>query len=93
MPLPKPAITGTDFAGVVEAVGPRAGIVQTGGSRMEQQSGVCSVGQGTCAEFVWARSKVGVSMTPGNVTDEVAAAGWRLVGITAHMGLFHRARN
>jgi NADPH2:quinone reductase len=89
MPLPKPAITGTDFAGVVDAVGSGVSRFKTGDRVWGSNRGLLGR-QGTCAEYVctdqsWAYH------TPGNVTDEQAAAG-ALVGITAHQGLFARAR-
>lgn len=89
MPLPKPAITGTDFAGVVDAIG--AGVTRfKSGDRVWGSNQGLLGRQGTCAEFVcvdqsWAYH------TPENVTDEHAAGG-ALVGITAHLGLFHRAK-
>src|SRR5262245_15714609 len=49
MPLPKPAITGTDFAGVIEAVGPGGGPFQPGERVWGSNQGLLSR-QGTCAE-------------------------------------------
>jgi NADPH2:quinone reductase len=92
MPLPKPAITGTDFAGVVAIPG---GNVQPGSSRFKPGDRVWGSNQGllgrqgTCAEYINV-DESWVYHTPGNVTDEEAAAG-ALVGITAHLGLFQRA--
>ncbi|MDY3553428.1 NADPH:quinone reductase [Gemmata sp. JC717] len=88
MPLPKPAITGTDFAGVVDAVG--AGAQLEVGDRVWGSNQGLLGRQGTCAEFVCVEEKWAYP-TPPSVTDEQAAAA-ALVGITAHLGLFHRAK-
>jgi NADPH2:quinone reductase len=89
MALPKPAITGTDFAGVVDAVGPGATRFKKGDRVWGSNQGLLGR-QGTCAEFVCV-DEVWAYPSPGNVTDEQAAAA-ALVGITAHLGLFHRAK-
>jgi NADPH2:quinone reductase len=88
MPLPRPAITGTDFAGVVDAVGPGAGRYKVGDRVWGSNQGLLGR-QGTCAEFVCVEEKWAYP-TPEGVTDEQAAAA-ALVGITAHLGLFQRA--
>ncbi|VTT98413.1 quinone oxidoreductase : NADPH2:quinone reductase OS=uncultured planctomycete GN=HGMM_F14B06C16 PE=4 SV=1: ADH_N: ADH_zinc_N [Gemmataceae bacterium] len=88
MPLPKPAITGTDFAGVVDAVGPGAGRYRVGDRVWGSNQGLLGR-QGTCAEFVCVEEKWAYP-TPDGVSDEQAAA-LALVGITAHLGLFIRA--
>ncbi len=88
MTLPKPAITGTDFAGVVDAVGGGAARFKAGDRVWSSNQGLLGR-QGTCAEFVCLDEKW-VHLTPGGVSDE-QAAGCALVGITAHLGLFHRA--
>ena len=51
MPLPKPAITGTDFAGVVDAVGPGVTRFKPGDRVWGSNQGLLGR-QGTCAEFV-----------------------------------------
>jgi NADPH2:quinone reductase len=89
MPLPKPAITGTDFAGVVDAVGPGVAHFKPGDRVWGSNQGLLGR-QGTCAEFVCVEEKWAYP-TPGGVSDEQAAAG-ALVGITAHLGLFARAK-
>jgi NADPH2:quinone reductase len=89
MPLPKPAITGTDFAGVVEAVGQNVVAFKPGDRVWGTNQGLLGR-QGTCAEYACV-SQQWAYHTPGNVTDEQAAAG-ALVGITAHLGLFSRAK-
>jgi NADPH2:quinone reductase len=89
MALQKPAITGTDFAGVVDAVGPGATRFKPGDRVWGSNQGLLGR-QGTCAEFVCV-DQVWAYPTPKEVPDEQAAAG-ALVGITAHLGLFLRAK-
>jgi NADPH2:quinone reductase len=89
MPLPKPAITGTDFAGVVDAVGPDVKYFKPGDRVWGSNQGLLGR-QGTCAEFLCVDEKWAYH-TPKGVADEQAAA-CALVGITAHLGLFQRAK-
>ncbi|QJW93173.1 NADPH:quinone reductase [Frigoriglobus tundricola] len=89
MPLPKPAITGTDFAGVVDAVGPDVKYFRAGDRVWGSNQGLLGR-QGTCAEFVCVEEKWAYH-TPNGVADDQAAA-CALVGITAHLGLFQRAK-
>ncbi len=89
MPLPKPAITGTDFAGVVDAVGPEVQHFKVGDRVWGSNQGILGR-QGTCAEFACVEEKWAYPTPPG-VSDEQAAA-CALVGITAHLGLFHCAK-
>jgi NADPH2:quinone reductase len=88
MPLPKPAITGTDFAGVVDAVGPGVTRYKEGDRVWGSNQGLLGR-QGTCAEFVCVEEKWAYPIGAG-VSNEQAAA-CALVGITAHLGLFHCA--
>ncbi len=88
MALPKPAITGTDFAGVVDAVGTGVTRFKSGDRVWGSNQGLLGR-QGTCSEFVCVEDKW-VYPTPAGVSDEQAAA-VALVGITAHLGLFQRA--
>lgn len=88
MQLPKPAVTGTDFAGVVDAVGSGVKAFKPGDRVWGSNQGLLGR-QGTCAEFVCAEEQWAYP-TPDGVDDEQAAAA-ALVGITAHLGLFHRA--
>ncbi len=88
MPLPKPAITGTDFAGVVDAVGPGSAAFRVGQPVWGSNQGLLGR-QGTCAEFVCAEERWTYPALEG-VADEVFAS-VALVGITAHLGLFQRA--
>ncbi|MFM8274528.1 MAG: zinc-binding alcohol dehydrogenase family protein [Gemmata sp.] len=89
MPLPKPAITGTDFAGVVDAVGPGVTRFKPGDRVWGSNQGLLGR-QGTCAEFACVEQQWAYP-APDEVSDE-QAAGVALVGITAHIGLFQRAR-
>lgn len=89
MPLQSINITGTDFAGTIDAVG--AGIARfRPGDRVWGSNQGLLGRQGTCAEYVCTDEKW-CYRTPENVADEAAAAA-ALVGITAHLGLYHRAK-
>jgi NADPH:quinone reductase len=89
MPLPTPAITGTDFAGVVDAVGANVTRFKVGDRVWGSNQGLLGR-QGTCAEFACVGEEWAYA-TPASVSDEQAAA-CALVGITAHLGLFARAQ-
>jgi NADPH:quinone reductase len=84
MALPRPFITGTDFAGVVEAVGPSATRFKPGDRVWGSNQGWLGR-QGTCAEFACVGEEW-LCPTPAEVPDRDAAAA-ALVGITAHLGL------
>lgn len=87
--LPVPYIIGSDFAGVVEEVGPA--VTQfTPGQRVWGTNQGLMQRQGTFAEYI-AVDQDWVYPTPDNVEDESVAA-CALVGITAHLGLFDRAQ-
>jgi NADPH:quinone reductase len=88
MPLPKPAVTGSDFAGVVDAVGPAVTAYKVGDRVWGSNQGMLGR-QGTCAEYACVEARWAYP-TPRKAGDEQAAAG-ALVGITAHIGLFQRA--
>lgn len=85
MPLPKPFISGCDLAGVVEAVGPKAGRFKKGDRVWGSNQGLLGR-QGTSAEFV-CTAEDWLYPTPPGVSDQAAAAA-ALTGITAHLGLF-----
>ncbi len=89
MPLPKPAITGTDFAGVVDVVGSGVTRFKSGDRVWGSNQGLLGR-QGTCAELVCVDEQWAYH-TPTGVEDEQAAAS-ALVAITAHIGLFQRAQ-
>ena len=87
--LPKPFIVGCDLAGTVEAVGPKATRLEPGDRVWGTNQGLLGR-QGTFAEYA-AVDECWLYPTPERVSDRQAAA-ISLVGITAHLGLFHRAR-
>jgi NADPH:quinone reductase len=89
MPLPKPFISGCDFAGTVERVGPAACRFKPGDRVWGSNQGLLGR-QGTSAEYV-CTSEDWLYPTPAGVKDVDAAAA-ALVGITAHLGLFRCAR-
>lgn len=89
MPIPRPFITGTDGAGVVEAVGENVKRFKVGDRVWGSNQGLLNR-QGTCAEYICA-SEDWFYPTPLSASDP-QAAGVALVGITAHLGLFRCAR-
>ncbi|MGB6042264.1 MAG: NADPH:quinone reductase [Pirellulales bacterium] len=86
--LPLPYIVGCDVAGVVDETGPAASRFRPGDRVWGSNQGVLGR-QGTFAEFALV-DEAWLYPTPDAVTDEQAAA-IALVGITAHLGLFHKA--
>ena len=89
MTLPKPFIPGCDFAGTVEAVGQGVTAFKPGDRVWGSNQGLLGR-QGTLAEYVCTAAEW-VYPTPPGVTDQDAAA-VACVGITAHQGLFRRAK-
>ncbi len=89
MALPSPFIIGCDLAGVVEAVGPQCKTFQPGDRVWCSNQGLFGR-QGTFAEFACVEEKW-LNPLPAGVRGEDAAA-VALVGITAHLGLFAKAR-
>jgi NADPH2:quinone reductase len=87
--LPKPYIVGCDLAGVVEAVGSAVTRFRPGDRVWGSNQGRAGR-QGTFAEFA-AIDDCWLYATPEEVSDQ-DAAGIALVGITAHLGLFHEAQ-
>ena len=85
--LPSPFITGSDLAGVVEAVGPGATRFQVGDRVWASNQGLLGR-QGTFAEFCCPHEDYVYPMPAGASDVEMAALA--LVGITAHLGLFYR---
>lgn len=86
---PFPIITGRDFCGVVEAIGP--GVTQyKPGDRVWGANQGMGRRTGSWAEYLVAPQEW-VYPAPEGVADDVVAAA-ALVGITAHLGLFDRAR-
>ena len=89
MELPFPFIVGSDFSGIVEAVG--EGVTQWEiGDRVWGANQGGHGRQGTFAELACIDEKW-LHSTPEGVTDEDAAA-VALVGITAHIGVVMRAK-
>lgn len=89
MTLPKPFITGSDVAGVVAAVGTGVRRFRVGDRVWASNQGLLGR-QGACAEFVCSSEEWFYPIPAG--VDEKSAAAVALVGITAHLGLFGRAR-
>ena len=87
--LPSPFIIGCDLAGVVEQCGPGAARFKPGDRVWASNQGLAGR-QGTFAELA-AVNEQWLYPTPTGVDDRLAAAG-ALVGITAHLGLFGRAK-
>ncbi|HOF41621.1 MAG TPA: NADPH:quinone reductase [Candidatus Hydrogenedentes bacterium] len=87
--LPKPYIIGCDFAGTVEATGSEVTRYKPGDRVWGSNQGLLGR-QGTFAQYV-AVNEAWVYRTPTGVDDEEVAA-LALVGITAHLGLFEKAR-
>ena len=87
MPLPFPFVTGSDFAGVVDALGVGVTAFRVGDRVWGSNQGLLGR-QGTFAEFVCPDAGYCYHL-PTNVDYETAAA-CALTGITAHLGLFHR---
>jgi NADPH2:quinone reductase len=89
MPRPTPLVTGSDLAGVVDAVGEGVTRFRVGDRVWGSNQGLLGR-QGTFAEFCCPLEDY-LYPLPEGVDLKVAAAG-ALVGITAHLGLFQCAR-
>ncbi len=87
-PLPSPFVIGCDFAGMVESIGANVRNVSTGQRVWGSNQGLLGR-QGCFAEYVAVESPL-LYPSPESVHDRDLAA-VALVGITAHLGLFHRA--
>lgn len=88
MPMAFPYVLASDFAGVVEKVGPGAGRFRPGDRVWGSNQGLMGR-QGVAAEFA-SIDEEWLNPTPALLPDPDAAA-MAMVGITAHLGLFHRA--
>ncbi len=86
MTLPKPFIPGCDFAGAIEALGPGVTQWKVGERVWGSNQGLLGR-QGTFAEFAAVHEDFLYSIPAGISEEQVAAIA--LVGITAHIGLFH----
>jgi NADPH2:quinone reductase len=89
MDLPLPYIVGSDVAGTVETVGPDVTRFQAGDRVWGSNQGLLGR-QGTSSEWACVHEDY-LYPTPEAVEDTAAAA-MALVGITAHLGLVHRAQ-
>jgi NADPH2:quinone reductase len=89
MPRPTPLVTGSDLAGVVDAVGTGVTRFRVGDRVWGSNQGLLGR-QGTFAEFCCPHEDY-LYPLPAGADVKVAAAG-ALVGITAHLGLFQSAR-
>ncbi|MSQ93673.1 MAG: NADPH:quinone reductase [Gemmataceae bacterium] len=89
MQLPLPFVTGSDVAGTVEAVGLGVKRFKVGDRVWGSNQGLLGR-QGTCAEFVCVSEDFFYPIPTGVSDDDAAAVA--LVGITAHLGLFQRAK-
>jgi len=87
--LPMPFIVGCDLAGEVEAMGPEATRFKVGDRVWATNQGLVGR-QGTFAEYC-AVDECWLYPTPHGVGDETTAA-TALVGVTAHLGLFRKAK-
>ncbi len=86
MPMAFPYVLGCDLAGSVERLGPGVTSLKVGDRVWGSNQGLLGR-QGTSAEFA-AVGEEWLYPTPSNISDQEAAA-IALVGITAHLGLFH----
>jgi NADPH2:quinone reductase len=89
MPMSFPYVVGTDVAGTVEAVGPGASKFRPGDRVWGSNQGILGR-QGSASEFVCS-DEGWLYPTPAGLSDAEAAS-IALVGLTAHLGLFDRAR-
>lgn len=89
MPLSFPFVIGSDFAGVVDSVGPQVKGFSAGDRVWGSNQGLLGR-QGTAAQYITVDSPWVYPLAEG-VSFESAAA-CALVGITAHLGIFREAR-
>ena len=87
MPTPFPFVTGSDFAGVVDALGAGVTGFKVGDRVWGSNQGLLGR-PGTFAEFVCPDE--GYCYRLPETVDYETAAACALTGITAHLGLFHR---
>lgn len=89
MALPMPFVPGSDFAGTIDAVGSGVSRFKVGDRVWGSNQGL-NGRQGTFAEYACVDEEWAYALPDG--VSEKAAAAVALVGITAHLGLFHRAK-
>jgi NADPH:quinone reductase len=87
MPMPKPFITGSDFAGVVDTVGEGVTHFKPGDRVWGSNQGMLGR-QGTFAEYVCPHQDYCYPMDKSASFEDMASLA--LTGITAHLGLFYR---
>jgi NADPH2:quinone reductase len=87
-PLPEPYVIGCDFAGEIVEVGENVDRWQIGDRVWGSNQGLMGR-QGSFAEFALIEPQW-LNASPDSISDRDLAA-CALVGITAHLGLFHRA--
>lgn len=88
-PIPHPYIIGLDFAGVVASVGPEAGRVKAGDRVWGSNQGLMGR-QGSFAEYAAIHEDFLYPIPEGVADHDAASIG--VVALTAHLGLFGRAR-
>lgn len=88
MPMAFPYVIASDFAGVVEKLGPGTKTYRVGDRVWGSNQGILGR-QGVASEFA-AIDEEWLNPTPALLPDADASA-MAMVGITAHLGLFHRA--
>jgi NADPH2:quinone reductase len=88
MPTPPPFVTGRDFAGTVDAVGPGVTKVKVGDMVWGANQGMPGR-SGSCADYL-VSGEDWVYPAPLGIDPKTVAA-VALTGITAHLGLFQRA--
>ncbi|MCU0707304.1 MAG: NADPH:quinone reductase [Pirellula sp.] len=88
-PLPNPFVIGCDFAGEIVRVGKHASHLHEGQRVWGSNQGLMGR-QGTFAQYAAIEPRW-IYPSPDSVNDRDLAA-TALVGITAHLGLFHRAK-
>jgi NADPH2:quinone reductase len=84
-----PMISGRDFAGIVDAIGPGVTTWKIGDAVWGANQAVGNR-PGSWAEYTLAQAEWLYRMPRGQTAAEVAS--WALVGITAHIGLIQKAR-
>ncbi|QDV33139.1 NADPH:quinone reductase [Tautonia plasticadhaerens] len=89
MPMSFPYVVGTDVAGTVEEVGPGVTRFRPGDRAWGSNQGILGR-QGSAAEFA-CTDEGWLHPTPPGLSDPEAAS-IAMVGLTAHLGLFDRAR-
>ncbi len=85
MPMTFPYVVGTDFAGMIEALGPGISLHRVGDRVWGSNQGLTGR-QGAASEFAAIDEDLAYPTPEGQ--SDIDAAAQALVGITAHLGLF-----